>query len=152
MHTVNTAKPYLLYIEDDADDVELLKYTLAETRAPFEVVHISDGDIALNFLEQAKQYGRLPELIFLDVNLMNLNGKETLLCLKADKELGKIPAVILSASNHDPDINYFRNFQVPYIVKPGDVNRFKEEVTDVMKRLLAYEGAFSASTQNIDAA
>jgi CheY-like chemotaxis protein len=134
MFTSNS-KPYLLYIEDDEEDVELLKYVLANTRYNFEVMHLPTGDEALNFLEQSKQYNRLPEMIFLDINLPRMDGKETLVCLKADKVIGKIPVTVLSTSNLDSDIRYFRKFHVPYIVKPGDVHRFKEELFEVMKGL-----------------
>lgn len=145
-------KPYFLYIEDDAEDVELLKYVLAKTQFDFNIIHLTNGVEALNFLEECKQYSRLPELIFLDVNLSKMNGKETLVCLKADKDIARIPLTILSTSNLDTDISYFRKFHIPYIVKPGDVNRFKDELHEVMRGLLAFDVDFSAPRANIDAA
>jgi CheY-like chemotaxis protein len=148
MYSVTNIRPYILYIEDDVEDVELLKYTLAETSFAFDIVHITNGPEALDFLDHSKHYNRLPEVIFLDVNLSKMDGKEILLCIKADKDIGRIPLTVLSTSSHDADIAYFRNFHVPYIIKPGDVNRFKEDLTDVIKGLLALDVDFSVSRKN----
>jgi CheY-like chemotaxis protein len=152
MISVNDSKPYFLYIEDDEEDVELLKYVLEGTQFDIEMIHRTNGVDALDFLEKCKLYNRLPELIFLDINLSKMDGRETLLCLKADKDIGRIPVTILSTSSLDKDVAYFRQFHVPYIVKPGDINRYKEEVIDVMKCLLAFEYDFNSLNKNSDAA
>jgi CheY-like chemotaxis protein len=152
MLLMNESRPYFLYIEDDVEDVELLKLALADSQFDFDIVHLSTGVDALNFLQECKQYSRFPELIFLDVNLSKMDGKETLVCLKADKDIARIPLTILSTSNLDSDISYFRKFQIPYIVKPGDVNRFKDELSEVMKGLLAFDVDFIASRKKTDAA
>ena len=153
MHSYSSnGRPYLLYIEDDAEDVELLKYTLTETPFAFDIVHISNGPEALDFLEHSKQYNRFPEVIFLDVNLPKMDGKEVLLCLRADKDIARIPLTVLSTSNNGSDINYFQDYKIPYIVKPGDVTRFKTEVVEVMRGLLAFDYDFTASRKKTDAA
>lgn len=147
-----TDKPYVLYIEDDVEDVELLKHALEDSPFHFEIIHLSNGVEALDFLAKSKRYNRLPELIFLDVNLSKMDGKETLVCLKADYDLAKLSVVVLSTSNLDADINFFRKFHVPYIVKPGDIKRFREDLLEVLKGLLAFDVDFSTSRKNIDAA
>jgi CheY-like chemotaxis protein len=152
MHSVSNKGPYILYIEDNAEDVEILRSALEGTLYSFNIIHISDGLKALDFLEQSKQFNRFPEIIFLDVNLSKMNGKEVVVCLKADKDIARIPLTILSASNLDADIAYFRKFQVPYIIKQGDHRRFREEVIEVMKGLLAFDYDFSSSRKNTDAA
>jgi CheY-like chemotaxis protein len=139
MYPMNNSRPYILYVEDDAEDVELLKYILAGTPFDFGITHISNGPDALDFLEQCKQYNRLPEMIFLDINLSKINGKELLICLKADKDIARIPVTVLSTSTLESDITYFRKFHIPYIVKPGDVRKFKDAVTEVMRGLLAFD-------------
>jgi CheY-like chemotaxis protein len=147
-----TDKPYVLYIDDDVEDVELLKHALADTQFRFEIIHLSNGADALDFLAKSKRYNRLPELIFLDVNLPKMDGRETLVCLKADYDLAKLSIVVLSTSNRDADIKFFGKFHVPYIVKPGDINKFREDLVEVLKGLLAFDVDFSSSRKNIDAA
>jgi CheY-like chemotaxis protein len=131
-----SGKSYILYVEDDVEDVELLKHVLDHTSFEIEVVHVPDGDKALRLLEAAKETHQFPEMIFLDINLPKLDGKETFVCLQADKAFARIPVVVLSTSNLSSDINYFQKFQIPYLVKPGDVNSFKESLIEVMNGVL----------------
>jgi chemotaxis family two-component system response regulator Rcp1 len=139
MYSMINSRPYILYVEDDVEDVELLRYTLDETPFAFGITHITNGPEALDFLERCKQYNRFPEMIFLDINLSKINGKEVLICLKADKDIARIPVTVLSTSTLESDIAYFRKYHIPYIVKPGDVRKFKDEVSEVMKGLLAFD-------------
>jgi CheY-like chemotaxis protein len=131
-----SGKPFILYIEDDIEDVELLMHVLQHLNCDIEIVHMSDGIKALEFLEQSKQYRLMPEMILLDINMSKLNGKETFVCLQADKTFARIPVVVLSTSNLPEDINYFKKFSIPYIIKPGEINRFKEELSVVLEKLL----------------
>ncbi len=131
-----SGKPFILYIEDDVEDVELLMHVLQQINCEVEIVHMSDGIKALEFLEQSKQLRQLPEMILLDINMSKLNGKETFVCLQADKTFARIPVVVLSTSNLPEDINYFKKFAIPYIVKPGEVARFKEELSVILEKLL----------------
>jgi len=149
---MNEAVPYFLYIEDDCEDVDLLKHALTNTPFNFNIVHVHNGEEACNYLETAKAFGRLPELIFMDINMSKLDGKETLVCLKADRGLARIPMVVLSTSNLESDIKFFSKYHTPYIIKPGDINKYRTDLIDVLKGLLAFEYNFPASTQQTDAA
>jgi CheY-like chemotaxis protein len=131
-----SGKSYILYVEDDIEDVELLKHVLEHTDFEIDVVHVADGEKALRLLEQVKDSKHFPEIIFLDINLPKMDGKETFVCLQADKAFARIPVVVLSTSSLPADSDYFKKFQIPYIVKPGDVNRFKENLIEVMNGIL----------------
>jgi CheY-like chemotaxis protein len=140
------SKTRILYIEDDHEDVELLTHVMQHIELEVEIVHVADGVTALDYLDKSRHKdGMLPDLIFLDINLSKLNGKETFVCLQADKDVARIPVVVLSTSNLDLDKNYFRKYQVPYIVKPGDVNRFKEDLYQVLGKYLAIDVDFALS-------
>ncbi|MCE3283407.1 MAG: response regulator [Chitinophagaceae bacterium] len=152
MQSVNESKPYFLYVEDDLEDLELLKHALAETQFDFDIIHVNDGDEACTYLESCKDFKRLPELIFLDVKMSRLDGKETFLCLKADRELARIPIVVLSTSNSEGIIKFFGQYHIPYIVKPGDMPLFRENLLEVLKGLLAFEYNFKSAGKKNDAA
>jgi CheY-like chemotaxis protein len=138
------SKTRILYIEDDHEDVELLTHVLQHIKFNVELVHVTDGVTALDYLDKSRHKGgMMPDLIFLDINLSKLNGKETFVCLQADKEVARIPVVVLSTSNLDLDKNYFRKYQVPYIVKPGDINRFKEDLYQVLSGYLVLDVDFT---------
>jgi CheY-like chemotaxis protein len=135
-----SGKPQIIYIEDDIEDVELLQDVFEHIEFRCELIHFRDGVSALEFLEQSKDIRQLPDLILLDINLSKLNGKETFVCLKADKSFARIPVVVLSTSNLDTDKDYFKKYHVPYLIKPGDINRFKEEISIVLHEYFELEG------------
>jgi CheY-like chemotaxis protein len=144
-------KPYVLYIEDDIEDVELLNFTLENSGAGFSIVHVNNGEEALRLLNDFKPFKPLPSLIMLDVNMPRLDGKETLVCLKADKDIARIPVVVLTTSNDKADVSFFKSYDIPYIVKPGDVVRFKEELFSTLEMVLP-AGAFTGRKRKTDAA
>ena len=148
MYSVSLNNPYLLYIEDDNDDVELLRHALADTKFSFEIIAIPDGLEALKFLEMVKERNRLPEAILLDINLSRMDGKETFLCITKDKKLSRIPICIVSVSNTDTDRSYFAAHDIPFVTKPGNVQQFKDDIINAMKGLLAFSVDFQESKQN----
>lgn len=125
-------KPYILYIEDDYEDVELLHYVLKDTDVSMPVVNAVNGEEALDLLHKAKSNKHLPAIILLDINMPKLNGKETFALLKADKELTNIPIVAVSTSTLQMDRDFFNSHHVQYIVKPGDIKKYKAEITSVL--------------------
>jgi CheY-like chemotaxis protein len=131
-----SGKTRVLYIEDDIEDVELLKHVLLECESELEITHFSNGEAALDYLEKAKEFNRFPDIIFLDINMSRMNGKETLVCIKADKRMARLPIAILSTSTSDADKDYFRKLNIPYISKQGDLDSFERSILSVLKPLL----------------
>lgn len=131
-----SGKVSVLYIEDDIEDVELLKHVLRNFESAIEIIHFSNGEAALVYLEKAKEFNNFPDVIFLDINMSRMNGKETLVCIKADKRMARLPAVILSTSTSDADKDYFGKLNIPYISKQGDIDSFERSVLSVLQPLL----------------
>jgi two-component system cell cycle response regulator DivK len=80
----------ILYVEDNEDNVYVLKNRLK--RAGFDVVVAIDGmqGIALTAIEQ-------PSLVIMDLGLPGLDGWEATRRLKADPATRHIPVIALSA-------------------------------------------------------
>ena len=80
----------ILYVEDNEDNIYVLKNRL--TRAGFTLLVAMDGEqgIAMAVAEQ-------PDLIIMDLSLPVLDGWEATRRLKARPETSKIPVVALSA-------------------------------------------------------
>lgn len=116
----------VLVIENDRSHAELIKHTLNTHAANYQVVVIGDGAHALQFLRQTGDYvdAPRPNLILLDLNLPNTDGRELLAEIKADLKLKRIPIVILTASHKEQDI--FEVYELQgncYVIKAEDVNR-----------------------------
>ena len=66
-----------------------------------------------------------PDLILLDLNLPKKNGQEVLAEVKNDKDLKRIPVVVLTISKMEEDIlKTYESHANCYIVKPVDLDQF----------------------------
>src|SRR5437870_9824672 len=118
----------ILLVEDNPADATLFQMALREVGdGDLHVSCVSDGREALDFLYQRAQHtgAPRPDIIFLDLNLPIVDGREVLEKAKNDADLGAIPIVILSTSGAHTDIaqSYKRGANA-YMVKPADLNAF----------------------------
>ncbi len=74
------SKPYILLVEDNADDIDLTKRAFAKNHIANEVVVMRDGAAAREFLfDGERQRTRaMPALILLDLSLPKVGGLELL--------------------------------------------------------------------------
>src|SRR6266480_399402 len=120
----------VLLVEDDLNDIFLVKraFKMAQLQNPLQVV--TDGQEAILYLRGDGKYADrethpLPKLIVMDIKMPRRTGFEVLEWVKGNgRPLRRIPIVIVSSSNNPHDIN--RAYELganAYMVKP--VN-FKE--------------------------
>lgn len=126
---MQSSKPILL-VEDDNVDVMTVKRALADLRVGNPLVHSTNGEEALAYLQQRGNHK--PCLILLDLNMPKMNGVEFLKTIKADKTLKKIPVVVLTTSKSERDITeIFENGVAGYVVKPADYKKFVEAIRTI---------------------
>ncbi len=113
---MNSAEKTILYVDDDADDRELLWEVMQKITPEVKIIFAENGLQALELLD-ASNHVR-PCLIVLDLNMPYLNGRETLERLKADLHLKNIPVVILTSGENPADKSFFANQSIPYYNKP----------------------------------
>jgi two-component system response regulator len=119
----------ILLIEDDADDAELTILALRKHNLVNPILHIDDGEKALDFL-----FGHQPKptLILLDLKMPRVDGIQILRKLKSDPERKHIPVVALISSKEGK--NYLESFKVKadaYMIKPVDYKQFCAAVSDI---------------------
>ncbi|GAA4736975.1 response regulator [Flavisolibacter ginsenosidimutans] len=124
----------ILYMDDDGDDIELLRDAFHSLDPAFRLLEASNGEEGLQKLHALKQNGALPCLIVLDLNMPKLGGRETLRRIKEDGFLSKIPVVVFSTSDSEKDKGHFQREAVEYITKPVEYALFLQAA----KRLLNY--------------
>ena len=130
----------ILLVEDDLEDAGLTIDALKQGNVRCRVSLVRDGDEALEFLYHKGRYARTPQpdLILLDLQLPKLSGREVLTEVKADLGLGRIPVVVLTASQTHEEILREENLHVEdYLTKPVDLTRFVAVVKSLRKYLLA---------------
>jgi CheY-like chemotaxis protein len=118
----------LLCVEDDEDDCSWIKVAAGEIDAELAFVNKPDGREALQFLEQQKEQGALPCLIILDMNMPVMDGKQTLVVIKADAVLQKIPIIVFTTSSNPKDRLFCELYGVELVTKPDRVQDFKKIV------------------------
>jgi CheY-like chemotaxis protein len=122
----------VLCVDDDADDREVVCYTIGEIDPTLEVVHAENGEEAIDYLSKAKREAALPCLVILDINMPKKDGKQTLAEIKRDELLQTLPIVIFSTSSNENDKRYCEQYGVELITKPSNMSEMFHEV----KRLL----------------
>ena len=125
--SINKKKIKILLSEDDKFISRA--YTDGLTRAGFSVITAYDGEEALEKIKNEN-----PDLILLDLIMPTKNGFEVLEEIKKDKELSKIPIVILSNLGQDTDIQKGRDLGAEdYLIKS---NFSMSEVVGKIKKYL----------------
>lgn len=124
----------ILLVEDNFDDAELTIRELKKHNMANQLVHVKDGEEALDFLFARGPYeGRnshpYPKVVLLDIQMPKLNGLEVLEQLKKSNETRTIPVVMLTSSAENPDIQRCYDLGAnSYIVKPVNFEGFAESI------------------------
>ncbi|NQT84827.1 response regulator [bacterium] len=117
----------VLLVEDNPGDVRLIIEALRQSNIHNDLRVTRDGVEAMAFLRREGKYadaGR-PDLILLDLNLPKKDGREVLAEIKADKNLKRIPVVILTSSEAEEDIIKTYDLHANcYVTKPADLEKF----------------------------
>jgi len=124
----------LLLIEDNPNDAELALRALKKHHIANNIVVVTDGAQALDFVFARGPYTDrnidiTPKVILLDLKLPKVDGLEVLAALKSDPRTKIIPVVVLTSSKEEKDIiESYRLGVNSYIVKPVDFDKFVEAV------------------------
>jgi two-component system response regulator len=125
----------ILLIEDDPDDAFVFRYTLKKSGRQEELVHVRDGDEAIEYLQGRTGLSELqamPIVVFLDLKMRKVDGLEVLSWLRAHPEFDEIPIVILSGSARKEDKQATAQFRVTaYRTKPleeAELNSLLDEI------------------------
>ena len=117
----------ILLVEDSPGDVRLTMEAFKDGKICNHLDVVMDGEEALAFLRREGKYAdeSLPNLILLDLNLPKKDGREVLMEIKNDKELKRIPVVVLTTSAAEKDILKTYDLHANcYITKPVDFDQF----------------------------
>ena len=117
----------ILLVEDNEGDIVLTMEALRKAKVTNHIQVIKDGEAALQYLRKQGPYStaETPDLIFLDINLPKVDGKEVLANIKTDNALMLIPVVMFTTSDSENDILYAYQHHVNcYITKPIDFDKF----------------------------
>jgi two-component system response regulator len=125
----------ILLVEDNMSDAELTIRALKKNNLVNKLVHLEDGQEALDFIFAEGNYSQrkiedTPKLILLDLKMPKINGIQVLEKIKSDERTKKIPVIVLTSSKEDPDIQACYLLGVnSYVVKPVQFEKFLDTVS-----------------------
>lgn len=112
----------IFVVEDNAGDVRLVREALAGLPGRIQLSTAHDGRQALRMLQEA---GRKPDLVLLDLKLPSMDGHCLLGIMKADPQLRRIPAIVLTSSAAPRDVGLAYDLYANcYLVKPHGLSDF----------------------------
>lgn len=107
----------VLIVDDDVEDQELLMEAIKEVDESVNCLCAKNGEEALELLHTFLH--KLPQLIFLDLNMPRMNGKMLLSKLKQLEALKEIPIVIYTTSKSPTDMDETQKLgAMQFVTKP----------------------------------
>ena len=120
----------ILLIDDDDDDKEIFLAALEKLNKPINCTAFNNANDALVTLEAR---AKLPDIIFLDLNMPVMNGQQFLRELKKREALRNIPVIVVSTtSNADTILSTKALGANGFITKPSKFN----ELINVLASIL----------------
>ena len=124
----------ILLVEDDADEIHLMRRALAKAglNNPFQV--ISHGGDVIPYFEGKGTYADrsqypLPGLVFLDLRLPGISGLYLLAWIKGNPDHRHIPVVLFTSSDDPEDLRRAYQFGAnSYLIKPMAFDDFVEMI------------------------
>lgn len=130
----------ILLVEDNPAHAELVMRSFEDHRVANTIIHLSDGETALEYLFQRGLYSSerespRPHVILLDLRLPRVDGLDVLKEIKSSDKLRSIPVVILTTSEAERDAaQAYEQHANSFVVKPLDFESF----TNLIKELGFY--------------
>jgi CheY-like chemotaxis protein len=129
----------VLLVEDNEDDILVMKMACKRTGIPHRLHVVTDGALALDYLSGNGNYTDrtaypMPDVVFLDIKMPKRNGHEVLKWIRAQPGLKNLPVVMLTVSTQAADVE--RAYQLgvtSYLQKVPSLAEFGQAVRIILK-------------------
>lgn len=133
----NNHEVEILLVEDSPRDAEMTLRALRKRNLANHVVHVKDGEEALDWLfgrgtHAGRDAGHQPKVVLLDLKLPKVDGLEVLRAIRADERTRLLPVVVMTSSQEQRDlIESYKLGVNSYVVKPVDFDAFSAAVAEL---------------------
>ena len=125
---------HILLVEDNEDDIIILKEVLTKHNIGQDLSTVRDGDEALDYIFKRGIYTGVttPDLVLLDLNLPRKNGMEVLKEVRNNVAYKYLPIIVLSTSSSPDDITEsYQKHANCFITKPSDITSLDNMVQEL---------------------
>jgi DNA-binding response OmpR family regulator len=117
-------------VDDDSEEAELFQDAMSQIDIAIKVFWYDNVMDAMDALMGEK---KMPEFLFLDLNLPKVSGKDMLRLLRQNEITSVLPIVIYSTSISKMDIEDITPYNVSrFLQKPEDFNSLCRELGNVV--------------------
>ena len=122
---------HVLLADDDDDDRLFFKDAIEVVKVKTSVTMVNDGVELMDYLNDSET--RLPNLLFLDLNMPRKDGMECLIVIRSNHKLKDLCIAIYSTSSLEKDIEetFIKGANI-YIKKPNDFEKLKDVLEKVI--------------------
>ncbi|MFZ6009259.1 MAG: response regulator [Bacteroidota bacterium] len=123
----------LLIIDDDVEDQEIFIDAVSRVDTGIQCRTFTNGEEALaRFVSHADE---LPEIIFLDINMPRVNGKQILKAIKKEASLSHIPVIMYSTTLGQRDIDEVKKLGAAhYLFKPTRFDELCRSLANILSK------------------
>jgi CheY-like chemotaxis protein len=138
-------KSSILLVEDDENDVLLIKRVFEQASPDWAMLRVAGGVQAMAYLNGDPPYNDrtrypLPTMVLLDIRMPGTDGFEVLRWIRHHREFGNLPVVMLTASNAIADATQAYHLgATSFFVKPFDFTDAKE-LSRTLQKVLSKAG------------
>jgi CheY-like chemotaxis protein len=131
-----TMEVTILIADDDAGHARLIEKNLSRAGLHNATRRFEDGQQALDFFfgqsGPSSHRADAAYLLLLDIRMPKVDGVEVLRRLKADRELRKIPVIMLTTTDDPREVDRCHSLGCnSYIVKPVDYEKFADAIKNL---------------------
>lgn len=127
----------IFLIDDDADDREIFQDALSVIESNTSI-HFQEAENGVDaFVKLNDPKTKKPDVIFVDLNMPKMDGKEFLMEIKKQHSFKEIPIIIYSTSANKSDVDFTLQHEAEkFMTKPHSISDLKKELESTLRQLL----------------
>jgi CheY-like chemotaxis protein len=124
----------ILLADDDKDDADIFQQALRAVDPTIGFFHVDNGSAIFDYLNDERN--TTPNVIFLDLNMPEMNGWQCLAKIKNEKKFESIPIIIYTTSSNPREYEIAQDLAAHgLITKPTDPKVLKKVLEIVTANL-----------------
>ena len=117
-------------VDDDSDDLKIFALAMEEVDSSIQCVTATNG---VEALEKLRDEEFIPDVIFLDLNMPRMNGKQCLIEMKKIDRLKDVPVIMYSTSSDRRDVEETLHLGAAhFLTKPSNISALTKSLTELL--------------------